>query len=201
MKKVAHIDELVRKKLSSSFRLTDHYTHIRGYHGCRPLNLETYYKSGIRNLMKEEALSETLIRLKSALISNEKIIEVFDKIFEESEGIWFTVSKDELLNNAGHYMIYGSEALQEIAAKLLLHDSLKHHGLPTIFSMDVPIKKITPFWLKVLEENILSQNCSGGYKTICAIAPDEIVEHYHPKKIIDWHNGGQEYLFKKVNIK
>jgi|GEM_PF-704549 len=199
LKRIAIIEELVEVKLTSTFNLSKEYTHIRGYHGCRPLDVETYYLNGIKPLTKNDMLLETLHRLKGTYIDDKKIRNAFEKRWQSElsseEGIWFTVSTEELLNS-GHYMIYGSEFIQAVAADLLSHDLLKNHGIPTIFSIDIPLSNISVDWLQCLESNIIQKNTSGGYHTNSPILATNVISHIHPNKIIDWHNGGEIYFNK-----
>ncbi|WP_225340440.1 hypothetical protein [Lysinibacillus capsici] len=198
MKKVAIIDELIKSRISQSFTFENQFTHIRGFHGCRPLDIHTYYSQGIQMINKERLLHETLFRLKDTFVAKKRIIEVFEKHWQsetiEEKSIWFTSSMKELLLTAGHYMIYGSEFIQGIAADLTIHQLLKNHGIPTIFSIDVPIETIPTEYLKCLEDNIQNKDTSGGFKSTSPISKNNVIAHFHPLKIVDWHNNGEYYL-------
>lgn len=198
LKKVAIFDELIKSEIPKSFTLENEFTHIRGFHGCRPLDIHTYYSQGIQMLNKEQLLHETLYRLKDTFLDKKRIIEVFEKHWQsesiERQNIWFAVSKQELLSKAGHYMIYGSEFIQGIAADLGSHQLLKNHGIPTIFSIDVPIETIPTEYLNCLEDNIKNKDTSGGFKSTSPISKNDVIEHFHPLKIVDWHNKGSYYL-------
>lgn len=80
LKRIAIIEELVEVKLTSTFNLSKEYTHIRGYHGCRPLDVETYYLNGIKPLTKNDMLLETLHRLKGTYIDDKKIRNAFENV-------------------------------------------------------------------------------------------------------------------------
>lgn len=200
MKKVAIIEELIQSKIPKSFIFENEFTHIRAFHGCRPLDIHTYYSHGIQMINKERLLHETLYRLKDNFVAEKRIIEVFEEHWQsetiEEKSIWFTASMKELILTAGHYMIYGSEFIQGIAADLSIHQLLKNHGIPTIVSVDVPIETIPTEYLKCLEDNIKNKDTSGGFKSTSPISKNNVIEHFHPLKIVDWHNGGIYYQYK-----
>ena len=53
-KRVAVLDELIKKRINN-VDLSGEYTHIRGYHGCRPISIDNYYQNGIKPIEKEFA--------------------------------------------------------------------------------------------------------------------------------------------------
>lgn len=186
--------------LVSTLNLLEQYTHIRGYHGCRPENIEEYYNNGIVIFNQNELLHKTLHLLSDSYLSEKKIKEVFYEKYLETDhsGIWFTLSEIELIENAPHYMIYGSEFIHSVASGLLSRHLLKRKGIPTIFHLDIPLDEINPYWLESLIENIKAKSCGGGFKTDFRISPLNIVGITHPTKLIDYHEGGMVYFFDKA---
>ncbi|AGA68903.1 hypothetical protein Desdi_1400 [Desulfitobacterium dichloroeliminans LMG P-21439] len=177
--------------------LKDEYSHIRGYHGCRVLNLDDYYENGIVPINKNETLRRALYLLKNDRISENEIVKVFNshwmRLTETHKYVWFTLTKSELIDYCGHYLIYGSEFICGIAAELRCQDSLKK-GIPTIFHCDIPIEKIPSGYLEDLNDRIKTgdgYNC--GFKVIGAISKDEVVKCEHPRKILDPLNGYMPY--------
>ena len=118
-KKVFNFD---KNKINSNFDLRK-YTHIRGYHGCSPTNLEDYYQSGIVPINKKFAQEQAIKLLSSDNISIDKVKKVFNSSWSElgdnHKYVWMALSKEELLNNCGHYLIYGSEFICCMAAELV----------------------------------------------------------------------------------
>lgn len=180
--------------------LLDEYTHIRGYHGCRPEKLEEYYTKGVIVLNQDELLHKTLYLLGDSYLSKERIKETFYEKYRQCEhnGIWFTLSEIELIENAPHYMIYGSEFIHSVASDLFSRQLLKEKGIPTIFHLDIPLNEINSLWLESLLKNIKAKNLGGGFKTDFGISPSNIVGISHPSKLIDYHEGGIVYSYDKI---
>lgn len=98
------------------------FTHIRAYHACRPLNIQNYLINGIQTINRAQALREALLRIKSDYIDEKKIVQEFSKQWGDfadiHKRVWMAVNKEVLLTYAGHYLIYGSEFINELAMKL-----------------------------------------------------------------------------------
>jgi hypothetical protein len=204
MKKRVFVFEEASKKNIGSYQtinFKEKYSHIRGYHGCRALNLNDYYKNGIAPITKNEALKRALNLLRSDSIDEDKIVKVFDShwtsLIDSHKCVWFTLTKDELVNFCGHYLIYGSEFICGMAAELFCQESLKK-GIPTIFHCDVPIEKIPSYYIDELIESLRTgDGCNFGFKVIGAISKDEIVRCEHLEKIIDPLNGHIPYYWRQ----
>lgn len=185
--------------------LKKEYSHIRGYHGCRPLCLDTYFENGIVPINKNETLKNALNLLQNDRISQDKIVKVFNshwlKLMESQKFVWLTLTKDELIDSCGHYLIYGSEFICGMAAELFCQERLKK-GIPTIFHCDVPLEKIPPDYLEGLNERIQTgdgNNC--GFKVIGTISKDEIMKCEHPPKILDPLNGYIPYYYQQNRVR
>lgn len=193
MKKRVFVFDETFKNTNQIINFKDEYSHIRGYHGCRVLNLDDYYENGIVPINKNETLKRALYLLKNDRVSENDIVKVFNShwrgLAETHKYVWFTLTKSELIDYCGHYLIYGSEFICGVAADLRCQDSLKK-GIPTIFHCDVPIEKIPSTYLEDLNDSIKTgdgYNC--GFKVIGVISKDEIVKCEHPRKILDPLNG------------
>lgn len=194
-KKVFNFD---KNKINSNFDLRK-YTHIRGYHGCSPTNLEDYYQSGIVPINKKFAQEQAIKLLSSDNISIDKVKKVFNSSWSElgdnHKYVWMALSKEELLNNCGHYLIYGSEFICCMAAELFCQNSLRGKGKPTIFHCDIPIEIIANGYIDDMNEQIRNGNGSiCGFKITGSLVPKNIVRFEHPKKILDPLNGYEEYF-------
>lgn len=120
---------------------------------------------------------------------------------KSQKSVWLTLTKDELINCCGHYLIYGSEFICGMTAELFCQERLKQ-GAPTIFSCDVPLVKIPPDYLEDLNDRIRSgdgYNC--GFKVLGTISKDEIIKCEHPTKIFDPLNGYIPYYYRKNSVK
>ena len=86
--------------VDDDFDLKD-FTHIRAYHSCRPISIDRYKKQGICPLTYESAKSDLLLKLQNAGIPEATLIEIFDKHWDDlgavHQGVWFTLTKEELL--------------------------------------------------------------------------------------------------------
>lgn len=187
-KRVAVLDELIKKQ-SKSINIYEEFTHIRGYHGCRPMSIDSYYKDGIKPINKKFAKQEALLRLCDQYITEERVIEVFNKSWTALQyphkSVWFTYSENEFFNSCGHYLIYGSEFLCGMATELFCQPNLKRIGIPTIFYCDIPLDNIPKDYLSGINQQICMRDSTGGFRVYGEVLAQEIVGHTHPKTIYD----------------
>ncbi len=125
---------------------TNTFTHVRGFHACRPNSLERYRKEGIKPLNRDFLLEEAL------RIFNEHATEVeirnavaaYDLKYREGRIFFFTDLKSPLEDNQNHYLLSGSEALQGLSIDLKAHcrGILANQGEPYIVQCKVPLKDI-----------------------------------------------------------
>lgn len=198
-KRVVIFEELIKTNRKALGNLLEEYTHIRGYHGCRPRTVKSYYQNGIVPIEEDMAKQEAMLRLKNKWNTEEKVRTVFEerwsKLISPDDSVWLTFSKEELINRCGHYLIYGSEFLCGMAADLGCQSILKKIGIPTVFCCDVPFDNIPEVYLKSIIQNIESRDGSGGFRVYDKILPSEIVDHIHPKYIADPLNGFIKYHY------
>ena len=141
-----------------------------------------------------------LSRLTQCGIDAQTITEVFNEQWDSSihhfNKICVSISKDELLDKSGHYLVYGSEFISGMAAQLFCQDELKQIGVPTIFVCDVAISKFPLDILEVIEDgSFYNGRWDGGIFLRDNIEADEIEDYIQPKKMFDpiqW----QEYTYK-----
>lgn len=183
--------------VADDFDMKD-FTHIRAYHGCRPLDIGTYQAKGICSITYEDAKQELLDRFQNSNISPKRLLEVFEKHWEDlkdiQKGVWFTLTKKELLEESGHYLIAGSEFLLSIATELFCQYELRKVGTPTILCCDVPVNLISPFWLKTLQQAIETGSFNPcGFKISGPLPAEDIINMEFPTRIKDPHNGYRTY--------
>jgi hypothetical protein len=155
-----------------SERLLSAFTHLRAYHGCRPNERANYHEIGIVpldvnracNSVREIFNSSKFPELTPAIVDN----AIASMPTRDREGrIFFEANNRFLLEQCGHYLLYGSEYLGGIAR--LLSDAtsngrdyvleLRTIGTPTLLECNVPIS-----WL------------SRG--TVCALAGSILVAYF-----------------------
>lgn len=181
---------------------------VRTYHACRPRNVVEYLTLGLRCLRAEEARSE----LRSLVYRHDRLARLREEAAfaaalarVETEGrsarVFVGLDDRDLLEGAGHYLIYGSEYLSAVlvqAGGCYFQDVLKLEGIPTVFVIDSPISLMRRSDVRAFARLLLSQwgkNVVAGRKT----APPEdysfdvrrdvpagcIAGHYHPARIRD----------------
>jgi len=171
------------------------YTHLRAYHGTRCIDEKSFKAEGIRTFSNEERKEQVLKMcdlLELGTMQRKCVMDAFDKVCESYSGagslskVWLSCTKKQLLERAGHYLIYGSEFI--IAAfnnGLHYFDNLASIGVPTIIACDVPIDSIdTNIWLPSM--------CDGmnrGDMDVCfpvaSVKPEDIVGFEYPTEIVD----------------
>lgn len=166
------------------------YTHIRVYHACRPANIEEYLKNGIHDFTKEEVYNIARDKLMQCGIDEGRIKEVFQESWDESGSpfneIYVNIFKDELMNESGHYLVYGSEFICGMAAQLFCQNQLKKIGVPTIFVCDVDINKFPQETIDCIENNsFYDGSWDGGICLRDNIEASEIVDYIQPKEMFD----------------
>ena len=179
--------------VEEDFSLRD-YSHLRGYHGCRPIDLGSYQKDGIRPITYQESSRDMLQRIQNAKVPKEELLTRYQGFWRTrssvQDGVWFTLTREELIDECGHYLIAGSEFLLAFATGLFLQYELRKTGTPTIFHCDVPIQLIDGDWLDSMERSISEDRLSPcGFRIHTALAPELIVKTEHPKRVLDPHHG------------
>ena len=165
------------------------YTHIRGYHACRPIDVSLYYKDGILALYNERRrqIAIEVFRKKFS-----EVIEAEDESFaKEKSQVYFTAFRAELLKDSGHYLCYGSEYLASIASHFDRNISGKYHnillqtGIPTIFICDIPLEFIPTYLIDDLIVSYDPNDTNLGFWIEQNLPSEFIVAHEHPSKIFD----------------
>ncbi len=101
-------------------RFTTYYGYFKGFHGCRPLTLSSYYEQGLVGQNSAELFA--IFREIFSDVPQDKIdrvVEQFsDRGLRERGAIWFVGDDASLIEDCGHYAIQGSEFLMALAAAL-----------------------------------------------------------------------------------
>lgn len=191
--------------------LTSYYTHFKGFHGCRPSRLASYYERGLLG-QNSDLLCNAFREIFSDVPEEdiESAIKQFADRGNRERGVMWLVGSDEyLVKECGHYLIQGSEYLMALAAHLGRSPSgedyrfrLRNYGTPTILEVDVPIRLVPAAQHVEVAKMILSEwgqlaarrPLPFGGEPPCYVVrqdiPAECLQgHYHPERIIDPHRG------------
>lgn len=207
---------LINPDISHDFTelFKDYYTHLRCYHGGRPVDVGSYLKKGILG-QEANAIERYFLKIfsdapKEAL---EETLKEFEARKEQERGkLWVVLEASELVQDCGHYLIQGSEYMMALAATLSgiypkedYRLRLRKIGIPTIFETHIPVSYFTSYETDGLAHIVLSewgQKASGndlgmGHSPCLVlhrdIEPDLIINHKHPIRINDPHFGNAQY--------
>lgn len=193
-------------KVLLASRLPTRYDAIRAFHGARPSDPAFYCAQGLRTLDTTEKLAG-LVRLFDAnglSVSKEQLAAATAVVTPEGRSgrVYFEANDAHLLRHCGHYMLYGSEYLNGIAA----HISERHRaflrtiGVPTVFVCDVPLAFFSADQLEAyagmaLEAIFLAElgtpkdlgheHQPSGLVIHTDLPAGCIVEYFHPTKLFD----------------
>lgn len=175
----------------------------RTYHGCRPDDAGLYHQTGIRRnnpatladmvrcIVNEE---ELLARLRPVI---EQRLQNFDSTNRDTGKLYLVMDDRALTSGGGHYLLYGSEWIQCVLG-FEAHEALRQRGIPTIFTVDMPLSMATSGIRGELATRLLQEwtrikvNRPDGIPeldfTFCLhedIPATMIVNHFHPEVIRD----------------
>lgn len=203
----ARIDDagngLVDIKAYLNDQLLERYDCIRSYHGARPLHLESYYESGLQPLRTDHAkglIEDIFLNGDFPELTQGVIAKAIEDVGPETrEGrVYFEANERLLVEQCGHYMLYGSEYIIAVAAHLQGDRNYRPHlktiGTPTVFLCDVPLRMLHPATLASFAgmalEFIFSDLIEGNFEPSWSrgagfsirelLRPEYIVGHYHP---------------------
>lgn len=187
-------------------RLFAHFTGFLVYHAARPVDVDAYYKDGLR-------LGDRVAQLKFAHdvflsgalpeLSDASLREAADELGVSEDGRAF-VSLDArgFLDGAGHYLIYGSEYLCGLAARLTARygrdyrQILKQFGVPTIFELELPFNLVSGHDVDQFVEIASRQEPTRRrrihvpevdftFRLRHPLPPEYVLSHSHPEMILD----------------
>lgn len=186
---------------------------LRGFHACKPTSLDSYLQEGLKPLdrkwLEEEAFAlfeGTIPRPDIATAAREADLDLREgKIFLEA-------SRDVLTEFAGHYLVYGPEAMNCLwhNDEARFHESQvrqRRRGIPTIFECAVPLRMIDDDFRDPLVYTLTTlhfKRCSRipeeeqgadewGFSVSRPLPPTCILGHTHPAVISDPLQHGMEY--------
>jgi hypothetical protein len=205
------------ERFASAF--ASYYRHIRAFHGCRPMNLGSYFSAGLHG-QSAEAIENQFLELfhdvpRAKL--DEVLVEFEDRRQSERGRFWVVLDESELVEDCGHYLIQGSEYLMALAATLCrvrpgedYRLRLRSIGTPTIFELHIPTKLLPYHEVAALSRLVLSswgeqqaRRPLGVDRSPCltvnrAVEARHLVRHVHPSKIRDPHFSRLIYLNERT---
>jgi hypothetical protein len=190
----------IRTTLSE--RLSHHYQFIRAFHGCRTDSIRPYREHGVRpsdpSALYQIALS--LFSDKGRIDAAMKDIGVWYPDYNRGKA-FFCLQMEELVEQCGHYLLYGSEYLLCIANRVGEPEVLRRRGRATAIECNVPIGDVSPDDIRELAGDILreiferycdrtyqAEILSFGFAITTILAPKNIVGFHFPTGIPNPHN-------------
>lgn len=199
-----------RRTRSAAFieaTLREEYEGVVVYHACRPESPEPYYRDGLKLLDREHAYA----RARGIFLSGEfpeLTVEAFDDACSQISDIddnraFACLDQRDLLEGAGHYLIYGSEVICGIAGWLGRRNPLrdyrqvlKRYGRPTLFRIRLPFHMVsgplaTEFAKAVREELPWVRRGNAPrlidftFRLRQAVPGTHFIDHSHPQQIVD----------------
>jgi len=183
-------------------RFTSHYQFVRAFHGCRPESIESYKQHGL--LPSDPALLNKLAfqlfpQKKEAVQSVIKDLAINQDCYEGN--VYFCLQLEELVEDCGHYLLYGSEHLGAIGIRIGEPEVLRQRGRATIIECNVPAVDISIAFKKCLIGQILvtiavkychrlrtPKIIDFGFYISRKLEPENIIDFHFPTGIPNTHN-------------
>ena len=203
------MDSIVTDNKIDEFR--QRYSHIRAYHACRTADVSGYYERGILPLCTEAQAD----RFRS-IFPRDKFPELTEDMLQQSikkisvgidRELYLVIDDRQIIERAGHYLIYGSEYLTKLVTQLPIENSqekyfpvLRKIGKPTFIEINLPntteyvsygfievvIRYMITRWFYAIAHPRM-ESCIFGPDILLnkPILPEHVCSHYHPRKITD----------------
>ncbi len=198
--------------------LQNKFSGVQCYHCCRPADVSSYLENGIMPLRIQSAIEfarRVFISESPEPVTEEVFnIAVNEVKIDTREGIsYFGIDDRTLIRDCGHYLLYGSEYVCGIAARLTrfqfgaydYRQLLKNYGIPTVFTCNIPFSLIPEETILELSRKIVChlfgpeseepfiREIDFSIWISCPLPPEYIIGYYRPTKIRDpltnqlWH--------------
>ena len=199
-------DICVSSKQVLAERIVERYDAMRAYHGARPFEPAHYQKQGLVVLDGPARVTEfrTFLDTIGLSVEPDRLSEAVLRVGTDlREGrIFFEANADFLLRHCGHYMLYGSEYINAIAAQISERHraALQRIGVPTVFVCDVPLRLISDGQIEdyagMALQSLFMAELNDGFEHAGEhdpsglmirenLPPDCIVGHFHPDRLFD----------------
>jgi hypothetical protein len=191
-------------------RIAAHYASVIGFHACRPISLGDYKRDGLRVCDPEELnriareifgdASDVAAAIED--LAKGSAVSGYSYTKHNSGSIYFALSPEELVQSCGQYLLYGSEYLLCIGARLRREEELRKRGRATVIECRVPIEAIPKNYLRCLAgeviEEIFERELDPEFRRLAInfgfpirenIAPRHVVAFHHPRDIPNHRKG------------
>ena len=202
----------INLKLELFLRIQKHYSQLRAFHSSSPIEIDSYYRTGLQRLdiNARSQLAKNILMNAYDDISEEDITKAINITEYETRinKVFFEANEKFLIEHCGHYLHYGSEYQVAIAASLMgirksgidYRQAFRCIGQPTVFICDVPLKYIQMETLIELSGSIIEAIFSKlqnnqyvhpragdafGFSIDRDLEPEYIVSHYQPLNVRD----------------
>lgn len=186
------------------------FGYLRGYHGCRALSVDSYYKRGLLKLTRERLAS-----LAFDVFDGSISIEEWNRraatanLNTRDNHLYFATDPVDFIRTCGHYLIYGCESMSCLWRDahgradprfLESQERQRSKGIPTLFACDVPIGWIPRELREELAKTLVTHFFQGESKEPLPerershdwcfwlrrdLPPRYIRQHSHPATIPD----------------
>lgn len=190
-------------------KFSDHFRAFRAVHGTRAIDLASYYSEGLipHSPEKIRARARKIFLVESfPEVTPTMMDEAIDEVHNGTDvgRVFFSGNETKLVEHCAHYMLYGSENIVGIAARLDgyrdYRQVLKKFGTPTVFVCDIPLELIEHYTLQefagIALEMVFQELLDGEVYSweemsdaaLCIhhrLPPECIIGHYHPENLRD----------------
>jgi hypothetical protein len=189
------------------------FSALRAFHGCKPVSLDSYYRSGITPLTRRWLVQEAFDLFEGSIPRAElqRVAAKADLGIRRGL-VWFATDPDELTGLAGHYLVYGPESMnclwQHDPARFReSQERQRQRGVPTLFECAVPMALIGREWKHELTKTLVTRLFKGrsvtpdpdgesgdwGFSVRRPVGPEHFIGHTHPAVIYDPLRHGIDY--------
>lgn len=186
---------------------------IQGFHGCRPKNLDDYFSRGIMapdSSALIELLEDAIAELEISSLRSELLAAGRSRLKEHTNSVvYFVLDQRDLLRQAGHYLIYGSEWLCSVFGPRQV--LLRNRGMPTLMEIAFPLaeasdgdrqqlaRHLLHEWTRLTALNLDAPRLVDfSFAVRGGIPSTRIVGHSHPSAIRDPLDGFREYVHART---
>lgn len=197
----------------------EHYQLIRAYHACRTADVSSYLTRGLLGQSPDvlTAQAQNIFGDVPEEVVFTALQHMADRNATERGAFWVLLDGLELIEQAGHYLIQGSEYLMALAAIVTdlypqedFRLRLRNTGIPTLFEVHLPVSYVRTAQLRSLTRLVLSEwgamvarRPMGRSGSPCltvrrSVEPQYIVGHTHPETIPDPHFGRARFVNERI---
>ena len=202
----AQTGQLTSVKHLLASRIEASYDAMRAFHGARPIDPTDYRAEGLKVLDGPSKVADLtrLFAVAGHAVSDEVLQRAVETVGTDCRAgrIYFEANSRFLQGHCGHYMLYGSEYPNAIAAHISERHRavLRHVGVPTVFVCNVPLDfvrhgQIADYAGMALQALFVAQQDdrfehaheheASGLMIQQDLPADCIVEHFHPTRLFD----------------